>query len=84
MNPDSLVQGLSALGAGLAILAGIGPGISEGFATAYAVSGIARNPEATKKIRSVLMIGCAMTETSALYGLVIAILLIVLDRKSVV
>ena len=44
---------------------------------ASAVSSVGRNPDAYKKIRSTMLLGCALTETSALYGLLIAILLIV-------
>ena len=42
---DALVQGLSALSAGLAVgLAAVGPGIGQGTAAGYAVEGIARQP----------------------------------------
>ena len=72
-----MVRGLAAIGAGIAVLAAVGPGISEGMCAASAVSSVGRNPDAYKKIRSTMLLGCALTETSALYGLLIAILLIV-------
>ena len=77
MDAKSLVRGLAAIGAGIAVLAAVGPGISEGMCAASAVSSVGRNPDAYKKIRSTMLLGCALTETSALYGLLIAILLIV-------
>lgn len=68
--------GLAAIGAGIAVLTGVGPGISEGIAAKAAVEGVARNPEAVGSIRSTLILGCALTETTGIYGLLIALLLI--------
>ncbi|MBR2133225.1 MAG: ATP synthase F0 subunit C [Eubacterium sp.] len=65
-----------ALGAGIAVLVGIGAGIGIGIATAKAVDAIARQPEATGDIRSTLIIGCALAEATAVYGLVACILII--------
>ena len=65
-----------ALGAAIAVLAGIGAGVGIGLATAKAVDAIARQPEAASKIQSALLIGCAMTEATAIYGLVIGIMII--------
>lgn len=72
-----IAKGLCAIGAGIAILTAIGPGLSEGKATATALEAISRNPEAYKQIRGTLLTGLAMTETSALYGLLVAIFIIV-------
>ena len=47
-----------------------------GIATAKAVDAIARQPEAASKIQSALLIGCALAEATAVYGLVIGILII--------
>ena len=63
-----------AFGAAIAVLTGIGAGIS--FATAKAVDAIARQPEAADKIQSSLLIGCALAEATAVYGLVIGILIV--------
>ena len=71
-----LILGACALGAGLAMIAGIGPGIGEGNAVARACEAIGRQPEAKGSITSTLFVGCAIAETTGLYALVIAILLI--------
>lgn len=69
---------LLAIGAGIAVLTGIGAGIGIGLATSKAVDSIARQPEAHGKIRSTLIIGCALAEATAIYGFVIALLIIVM------
>ena len=65
-----------ALGAAIAVLTGIGAGLGISFATGQAVDAIARQPEAASKIQSSLLIGCALAEATAIYGLVIGIMLI--------
>lgn len=67
-----------AIGAGLALIAGIGPGIGEGNAVAKACEAIGRQPEAKGSVTSTLIMGCAIAETTGLYGLVIGLLLIFL------
>ncbi len=69
---------LLAIGAGIAALSGIGAGIGIGIATSKACDAIARQPEATGKIRSTLLIGAALAEATAVYGFVIALLIIIL------
>ena len=69
---------LVAIGAGIAVLTGIGAGIGIGVATAKATDAIARQPEADGKIRSTLLIGAALAEATAIYGFVIALLIILL------
>ena len=71
-----IILGCCALGAGLAMIAGIGPGIGEGHAVGKACEAIGRQPEAKGSITSTLLMGCAVAETTGLYALVIAILLI--------
>ncbi|AWZ49307.1 ATP synthase F0 subunit C [Hathewaya limosa] len=70
------VLGMMALGAGIAALACIGGGIGTGMATGKAVESIARQPEASGKIMTALIIGGALSEATAIYGLLVAILLI--------
>ena len=65
-----------ALGAGIAALGTLGTAFSQGYACAKAVEAVARNPEAENKIRTMLIVGDAIAETSAIYSLIIAILLI--------
>lgn len=67
---------MTALGAAIAVLTGFGAGIGIGIATSHACDAIARQPEAMKDIRSTMLIGCALAEATAIYGLLIAIMLI--------
>ena len=67
--------GLIAIGAGLAILAGLGTGIGEGIAASKAVEAVGKNHEAESKIRTMLILGCGLTETVAIYGMLIAFLI---------
>nr|WP_317283245.1 ATP synthase F0 subunit C [uncultured Sellimonas sp.] len=69
---------LIAIGAGIAVLTGIGAGIGIGLATGKASEAIARQPEAEGKIRSTLLLGCALAEATAIYGFVIGLLIIIL------
>ena len=71
-----LILGACALGAGLAMIAGIGPGIGEGNAVAKACEAIGRQPECKGDVTSTMLMGCAIAETTGLYALVIAILLL--------
>ena len=71
-----LILGACALGAGLAMIAGIGPGIGEGNAVAKACEAIGRQPESKGAVTTTMLMGCAIAETTGLYALVIAILLI--------
>ena len=71
-------MGLAAIGAGIAVLTGLGAGIGIGLATSKAVDAIARQPEAEGNINKTLLLGCALAEATSIYGLVVAILLIVM------
>jgi F-type H+-transporting ATPase subunit c len=71
-----IILGACALGAGLAMIAGIGPGIGEGNAVAKACEAIGRQPESKGDVTSTMLFGCVIAETTGLYALVIAILLI--------
>lgn len=64
------------LGAGLALIAGIGPGIGEGNAAAKACEPSVASPESKSDVTSTMILGCAIAETTGLYGLVVGILLI--------
>ncbi len=74
----SAVGEYAAIGAGIAAFTGVGAGIGMGIATGKAVEGIARQPEAEKKIRTTLLLGLAFAETTAIYGVFIGILTIVM------
>ena len=60
---QDLILACSAIGAGLAVIAGIGPGIGQGIA-------------AEGDIMSTMLLGQAVAETTGLYGLLIAMLLL--------
>ena len=65
-----------AIGAGLALIAGIGPGIGEGYAVGKTVESIGRQPECKGDVTSTMLLGCAIAETTGIYGFVTGLLLI--------
>lgn len=69
-----------AIGAGIAALAGRGAGIGIGIASGKAVEAVARQPEADGKITKLLLLGGALAEATAIYGFVVAILIIMLVK----
>ena len=69
---------LVAIGAGIAVLTGIGAGIGIGMTTSKAVEAIARQPEAESKISKSLLLGCALAEATAIYGFVIGLLIVIM------
>ena len=68
---QDLIHACSAIGAGIAMIAGIGPGVGQGIAA----SAVGRNPGAKSDITSTMLLGQAVAETTGLYGLVVAIIL---------
>ena len=73
---SAIVLGASALGAGTAMIAGLGPGIGEGNAVAKALEAIGRQPECKGDVTSTMLLGCAIAETTGIYGFVTGLLLI--------
>ena len=72
-----LAKGLIAIGAGLCMGFGaIGPAIGEGHAVGCALEGMARQPEVADTLRTNMILGCAITETTGIYSLVVALLMI--------
>ncbi|ONI43477.1 ATP synthase F0 subunit C [Candidatus Epulonipiscioides gigas] len=77
VDPDALVLGASAIGAGLAMIAGIGPGIGQGFAAGKAAEAMGKNPEhGGKPATLVMLLGAAVAETSGIFSLVVAIIML--------
>ena len=76
MDPRAFVLGMSALGAGIAVCSGIGTGIGQGHAAGQAAAAVGRQPEARGAIMSTLLIGAAVAETSAIYGLIVSLILL--------
>ena len=67
---------LTAIGAAIAVFTGIGAGIGIGVATSGMANAISRQPEASGKISPMFFVGIALAEATAIYGLVIALLLV--------
>ena len=68
---ENFILGCSAIGAGLAVIAGIGPGVGQGIAAGHAAAAVAKS-----EITSTMLLGQAVAETTGLYGLLIAMLLL--------
>ena len=66
------LAGIKALAAAIAVLTGIGAGIGIGIATGKATEAVSRQPEAKKDIQTLLLLGGALAEATAIYGLLIA------------
>jgi F-type H+-transporting ATPase subunit c len=73
---EALILAASALGAGLAMIAGIGPGIGQGYAAGKAAEAVGRQPEAQGDILRTMLLGAAVAETTGIYGLVVALILL--------
>ena len=76
ITSEAFILGCSAIGAGLAMIAGIGPGIGQGNAAARGCEAVGRQPEAKADITQTMLLGQAVAETTGIYGLVIAIILL--------
>ena len=72
----AIILAASAIGAGLAMIAGIGPGIGQGYAAGKGAEAVGRQPEAQSDIVRTMLLGAAVAESTGIYGLVIALLLL--------
>ena len=72
---QNFIFGCSAIGAGLAVIAGIGPSVGQGIAAGHGAAAVGRNPGAKGDIMSTMLLGQAVAETTGLYGLLVAMLL---------
>ncbi len=68
--------GLIAIAAAIAVCAGAFTGIGEGYAAGKAVEAVGRNPEAEGQIRTTMILGIALSETVAIYGLLVSLILL--------
>lgn len=75
----AIVLAGSAIGAGLAMIAGVGPGIGQGFAAGKACEAVGRQPEASGAITRTMFIGCAVAESTGIYGFVVALILLFIN-----
>ncbi|MBE6944962.1 MAG: ATP synthase F0 subunit C [Ruminococcaceae bacterium] len=74
---EAIIKAAAAIGAGLCMgIGAIGPAIGEGNAVGKALEGMARQPETASTLRTNMILGCAITETTGIYALVIAILIL--------
>jgi F-type H+-transporting ATPase subunit c len=74
-------MGLYAIAAAIAVCTGIGAGIGIGIATGKAAEGISRQPEASGKIQSMTILGAALAEATAIYGFLIALIILFVTEK---
>ncbi|WP_174259473.1 ATP synthase F0 subunit C [Mycoplasmopsis canis] len=65
-----------AVGAGIAAIGVLGAGVGQGYAAGKACEAVGRNPEAESKIRTMLIIGAGIAETTAIYALLIALIIL--------
>ena len=71
------LKAMCAIGAGLCMgIGAIGPAIGEGNAVGKALEGMARQPETAGTLRTNMILGCAITETTGIYSLLIAFLIL--------
>ena len=76
---EALIIAAKAIGAGLCMgIGAIGPAIGEGNAVGKSLEGMARQPEAAGILRTNMILGCAITETTGIYSLIIALLIMFL------
>lgn len=74
---QAIIKAACAIGAGLCMgIGAIGPAIGEGNAVGKALEGMARQPEAAGTLRTNMIIGCAITETTGIYALLIAFMIL--------
>ncbi len=82
ISGQDFILGCSAIGAGLAMIAGVGPGIGQGIAAGHAAEAVGRNPGARADITSTMLLGQAVAETTGLYGFAVAAILMFLKPFS--
>ena len=73
-----IMGGMAAIACAIAVFTGFSQGIGEALVAAKAVEAIGRNPDATPQIKSNMIMGIALSETTGIYGLLISILLLFL------
>lgn len=78
-NGKELIIAASALGAGVAMVAGIGPGIGEGYAVGKACEAIGRQPESSGAVTRTMLVGCAIAESTGIYAFVVSLILMFIN-----
>lgn len=72
----ALIIGASCIAAGFAMIAGIGPGVGQGYAAGKGAEAVGRNPKNAKQITMVMLLGAAVAETSGILALVVALIML--------
>ena len=73
----AIIKAACAIGAGLCMgIGAIGPALGEGNAVGKALEGMARQPEMANTLRTNMILGCAITESTGSYSLVVALVLL--------
>ncbi|NLK70612.1 MAG: ATP synthase F0 subunit C [Clostridiales bacterium] len=75
----AIVLAASAIGAGIAMISGFGPGIGQGYAAGKATEAVGRQPEASGAITRTMLVGCAVAESTGIYGFVVALILLFIN-----
>ena len=76
ISGSEFISAMSAIGAGIAMIAGVGPGVGQGIAAGHGAAAVGRNPGARGNIMSTMLLGQAVAETTGLYGFAVAIILL--------
>ncbi len=76
VTQTAVILAASAIAAGLAMIAGIGPGIGQGFAAGKGAEGAGANPDNLRETTFVMLLGAAIAETSGIFSLVVAMILL--------
>ena len=71
-----IILGCCALGAGIAMIAGIGPGVGQGYAAGKATEAVGKRPKLQSAILRTMLLGQAVAQTTGIYALIIALLLL--------
>lgn len=75
----AIILAASAIGAGIAMISGFGPGIGQGYAAGKAAEAVGRQPEASGAITRTMLVGCAVAESTGIYGFVVALILLFIN-----
>ena len=75
----AIVLAASAIGAGIAMISGFGPVIGQGYAAGKATEAVGRQPEASGAITRTMLVGCAVAESTGIYGFVVALILLFIN-----